>query len=415
MADCSNAEHPRRPTARPTAPSHRRRQRQSSRSTRARCSAWPASPAAASPRSGGPVAHRPSAAVRAQRRARDRRQAAGPRAATRKTPRTWRGTVVSLLPQGAMNSVSPTMRIGDLVYDVAGARRQDQAGRGAGPGRERFTQLDLPARVARRLPAPALRRHEAARRHRAVDAAQPAAADRRRTDLGAGRVEPGRLIEMLREMLAKRTCRRRHLRHPRPAGAADGSPTGWRSCTPGKIDETGLPRRSSTAAAPLHRGAAGSVLTGAADPHPAYRGIPGRRPTSPTRRRLPVPSAVQPGDGRAHTEQPPTSATSALRHVLVGRRHPGEPVEVKPMTSEVKATGMAADQRDVRAGVDGHPRGQEHHQDLRPRQERGAGPSTTSRSARRQARSSRSSARAAPASRRWPGWCCGCCRSRRAR
>src|SRR5690606_30005735 len=33
-------------------------------------------------------------------------------------PRTWRGSVVSMLPQGAMNSVSPTMRIRDLVFDV---------------------------------------------------------------------------------------------------------------------------------------------------------------------------------------------------------------------------------------------------------------------------------------------------------
>jgi len=35
-----------------------------------------------------------------------------------KIPRTWRGAVVSMLPQGAMNSISPTKRIRDLVYDV---------------------------------------------------------------------------------------------------------------------------------------------------------------------------------------------------------------------------------------------------------------------------------------------------------
>ena len=35
-----------------------------------------------------------------------------------KIPRTWRGAVVSMLPQGAMNSVSPTKRIRQLVYDV---------------------------------------------------------------------------------------------------------------------------------------------------------------------------------------------------------------------------------------------------------------------------------------------------------
>ena len=36
---------------------------------------------------------------------------------TRQPPRTWRGSVVSLLPQGAMNSLSPTRRIGDLELD----------------------------------------------------------------------------------------------------------------------------------------------------------------------------------------------------------------------------------------------------------------------------------------------------------
>jgi peptide/nickel transport system ATP-binding protein len=35
-----------------------------------------------------------------------------------KIPRTWRGAVVSMLPQGAMNSISPTKRIRSLVYDV---------------------------------------------------------------------------------------------------------------------------------------------------------------------------------------------------------------------------------------------------------------------------------------------------------
>ena len=39
----------------------------------------------------------------------------------RKVERTWRGSVVSFLPQGAMNAVSPTMRIRDLVYDVVHA------------------------------------------------------------------------------------------------------------------------------------------------------------------------------------------------------------------------------------------------------------------------------------------------------
>jgi peptide/nickel transport system ATP-binding protein len=63
-------------------------------------------------------------------------------------PRLWRGKVVSLLPQGAMNSISPTLRIRDFAFDVIrahepGAKRADAIDR----TRERLTQLSLPARV----------------------------------------------------------------------------------------------------------------------------------------------------------------------------------------------------------------------------------------------------------------------------
>ena len=65
-----------------------------------------------------------------------------------KIPRTWRGSVVSMLPQGAMNSVSPTIRIRDLVFDVMRAHdskvsRSDALDR----ARDRITTLGLPARV----------------------------------------------------------------------------------------------------------------------------------------------------------------------------------------------------------------------------------------------------------------------------
>jgi peptide/nickel transport system ATP-binding protein len=68
-------------------------------------------------------------------------------------PRSWRGTVVSLLPQGAMNSLSPTQRVGDFAVDIVRAhegkvRRQDALDRAA----ERFEQLDLPTRVLTSYP-----------------------------------------------------------------------------------------------------------------------------------------------------------------------------------------------------------------------------------------------------------------------
>jgi peptide/nickel transport system ATP-binding protein len=68
-------------------------------------------------------------------------------------PRSWRGTVVSLLPQGAMNSLSPTMRVGDFAVNIVAAhegrvKRSDALARAA----ERFTQLDLPERVLQAYP-----------------------------------------------------------------------------------------------------------------------------------------------------------------------------------------------------------------------------------------------------------------------
>ena len=63
-------------------------------------------------------------------------------------PRTWRGAVVSMLPQGAMNSVSPTKRIRSLVYDVMRSHnRKISKDEALDRARERITTLGLPARV----------------------------------------------------------------------------------------------------------------------------------------------------------------------------------------------------------------------------------------------------------------------------
>jgi peptide/nickel transport system ATP-binding protein len=65
-----------------------------------------------------------------------------------KIPRTWRGAVVSMLPQGAMNSVSPTKRIRHLVYDVMKSHdRKVSKDEALDRARERLTTLGLPARV----------------------------------------------------------------------------------------------------------------------------------------------------------------------------------------------------------------------------------------------------------------------------
>jgi peptide/nickel transport system ATP-binding protein len=66
----------------------------------------------------------------------------------RQPPRSWRGSVVSLLPQGAMNALSPTLRIRTVAADIiraheGGVSRADALDRAA----QRLEQLDLPRRV----------------------------------------------------------------------------------------------------------------------------------------------------------------------------------------------------------------------------------------------------------------------------
>ena len=65
-----------------------------------------------------------------------------------KIPRTWRGAVVSMLPQGAMNSISPTKRIRQLVYDVMRSHdRKITKDEALDRARDRITMLGLPTRV----------------------------------------------------------------------------------------------------------------------------------------------------------------------------------------------------------------------------------------------------------------------------
>ncbi|MBA8793487.1 peptide/nickel transport system ATP-binding protein [Friedmanniella endophytica] len=63
-------------------------------------------------------------------------------------PRTWRGSVVSLLPQGAMNSISPTLRVRTLVYDVMRAHNaRISKNEALDRARDRLKELELPVRV----------------------------------------------------------------------------------------------------------------------------------------------------------------------------------------------------------------------------------------------------------------------------
>lgn len=68
-------------------------------------------------------------------------------------PRGFRGKLISVLPQGAMNSLNPTARVRDFAFDVLRAHhpqitRQEAYERTA----ERLEQLGLPARVMESYP-----------------------------------------------------------------------------------------------------------------------------------------------------------------------------------------------------------------------------------------------------------------------
>jgi peptide/nickel transport system ATP-binding protein len=122
-----------------------------------------------------------------------------------KAPRAWRGKVVSLLPQGAMNSLNPTLRIRDFAYDVIrahepGVKRLEAEQR----TRERLEQLDLPSRVLDQYPhqlSGGMKQRVVAVISTLLDprlliADEPTSA----LDVSSQRV----LIEMLREMLSQK-------------------------------------------------------------------------------------------------------------------------------------------------------------------------------------------------------------------
>jgi len=74
-------------------------------------------------------------------------------AKTRGVPQEWRGTVVSLLPQRALNSLNPTARIGDYAFDVMRAHNpRIKRGEAIQRASARLDQLGLPSRVLKNYP-----------------------------------------------------------------------------------------------------------------------------------------------------------------------------------------------------------------------------------------------------------------------
>ena len=277
----------------------------------------------------------------------------------RKVERIWRGSVVSFLPQGAMNAVSPTMRIRDLVYDVVRAHdrsiKKDEA---LDRARDRLTSLGLPARVIDAYP----HQLSGGMKQRTVTiistllnprlliADEPTSA----LDVSSQKA----LCEMLLEMLEKHIMRGViFVTHDLPV--LREVPTRIAVMYAGKIarDRRGA-RAHRAAAASLLRGTAGlRPLAGAA----VSQASSGRNPRLTTQPRessgrLPIPPAMRPLlSGVPHRGTTARGRRAAIRQVLLG--------------SEASRRGRTAEEGHVRR----HQRRRSHRRRLRARRERARG------------------------------------------
>ena len=137
----------------------------------------------------------------------------------------WSG--MAIVFQGALHTLNPVQRIGRQIGEAIELHPTP----GKGPTRTRVGELlelvGLPARRARRLPAPALGRPAPARADRARARVRPEAARRRRADDRARRDGAGADPAAARGA-AGRARARRAVHHPRPVDARGGLPRGSR-------------------------------------------------------------------------------------------------------------------------------------------------------------------------------------------
>ncbi|MET0692770.1 MAG: ABC transporter ATP-binding protein [Propionibacteriaceae bacterium] len=255
-----------------------------------------------------------------------------------KIPRTWRGSVVSMLPQGAMNSISPTMRVRDLVVDVMRAHdrtvKRDEA---LDRARDRLSSLDLPVRVLDSYPhqlSGGMKQRtitviSTLLNPRLLIADEPTSA----LDVTSQKM----LIEMLLQMLDQKIMRgvvfiTHDLPVLRTVSTRIAVMYAGKIVEIGNADElTDRPRHPYSAAL------LGSVLS----PEPAYRklriyGIPG---SPPNLANPPSGCRFHPRCGLAydecHTEEPPHVGDELhFSKCFWAKKHPGEAVPLKAVTAD---------------------------------------------------------------------------------
>ena len=145
--------------------------------------------------------------------------------------RRFRWAETSIVFQGAMNSLNPVHKVSTQLLDVLAAHEPTMSARGPAGPRPRAAQARRHlGRPAGQLPAPALRRHAAARHDR--HGARPGAADRHhgradhRARRGDAAADPRASWSSCANGSASRCCSSRTT-----CRCWSSSPTGSRSCT----------------------------------------------------------------------------------------------------------------------------------------------------------------------------------------
>ena len=261
---------------------------------------------------------------------------------SKKVPRLWRGSVVSFLPQGAMNAISPTMRVRDLVYDVVRAHDKSiKRSEALDRARDRLASLDLPTRVLDAYP----HQLSGGMKQRTVTvistllnprlliADEPTSA----LDVTSQKA----LCEMLLQMLEQRIMSGVvFVTHDLPV--LRGVSNRIAVMYAGKIVEIGEAEQlTERPRHPYSAALLGSVLS----PEPRYRqlrvyGIPGSPPNlanPPAGCRFHPRCAVSYAE--CHTEEPPHVGNELMfAKCFWAKKHPGEAVPLRAVTADAVAT-----------------------------------------------------------------------------
>ena len=265
--------------------------------------------------------------------------------------------------QDALTALHPFFTIGNQIVEayrlhnnVSKAAARSARRRDARPGRH-----PAAGPAGRRLPAPVLRRHAAARDDRDVAGQQPAAADRRRADHRARRDRAGPDPRPDPGAPEGVRLRGRH-DHPRPRASSPRSPTTFLSCTPAGASRRGP--ASSCSPTPRCRtpGACSAACRRRRRRREAAGADPGdaAEPAQPAERLL-LPSALRPHTdkvegGRCQTELPELRPGGQPGHLITvspvqpraiyeNRSQRGDRVTAETARGACRASGPAAARR----------------------------------------------------------------------